>query len=522
MGNEHNNNDTHSENETKHRGSVDIFKNLFHNKRKSSHPNSTQKHKLIEKKPKLPTCPICFMECKNYKRLKNCNHLICHDCLKAYISTDLKNISKYPLSCFQSNCDKLLDFSDVEYALNFNKDLLFIFDKFSILCAISPKEREQCPKCDMVFFYQSKWLREKAEPFKWIKDEERVKCASKLCDKKFLGFIIRRHHCRMCGEIFCDNCSSNELPLSATSNQMLKTWMKTNKYKEEESHNRRASVVKAKKWLKNVAASSTSHELELSSSDEDNDKEYEEKKYNDKEYGNSAEVMQSKANEDKKQEEKKEGMPELVLTVSEENLIEEERVRCCYECWLDYYRGVCAECDYTYCIQCRQEWHNNYDCEAIKQRKKEINLRKKLQDAQTEELMLREGWRRCSGCKVWVAKTEGCNHMTHENCPKPNELETKKCHFCYCCGELLYDPYHKHEKNGKLHFENGVFNECRNNDKAQQIREKLHDNVKENIEKIENEFDENGLIVKDDTLHRCESTSFCFPEFSSYNKNETH
>eukprot|EP00483_Globobulimina_turgida_P004251 UN04260 len=133
--------------------------------------------------------------------------------------------------------------------------------------------------------------------------------------------------------------------------------------------------------------------------------------------------------EEKNEEEKKQNESEFMLSESEEGLIEDARVRCCYDCWLDYYRVICTECDYTYCIHCRQKLHNDYDCEEIKKAKKEIYLRKKLNEAQTEELMLREGWRRCPGCKVWVAKITGCNHMTHDNCPKPNELKTKNVIF---------------------------------------------------------------------------------------------
>lgn len=366
-------------------------------------------------KPKLPTCPICFMEVEDYINLKNCNHLICKECLNGYISTDLKNIIKYPLKCFQQNCDELLDFVDVQYALNFNKDSLFIFNKFSILCAISPKEREQCPKCEMVFFYQSKWQRDKVKPFKWIDDNERDKCHNPVCNKTFIGFIVRRHHCRICGEIFCNQCSSNLLPLSAASNSMLKQWIKTNtdqsqNYENNKSHNsNNKQVENAKKWFNNTIAASTSQDLWSDSDDDDED----DIKLD--ENGNFIQESRKKRKKEDKEEEKKEEEKkeekEFALSPSEQELIEDERVRCCYPCWLDYYRGICAECDYQYCIQCRQEWHDNYDCEEIKKEKKAIYLRKKLNDAQTEELMLREGWRRCAGCKVWVAKSEGCNHM---------------------------------------------------------------------------------------------------------------
>jgi len=38
----------------------------------------------------------------------------------------------------------------------------------------------------------------------WVPDADRQEC--NLCKTSF-GFFTRQHHCRTCGEIFCDNCS---------------------------------------------------------------------------------------------------------------------------------------------------------------------------------------------------------------------------------------------------------------------------------------------------------------------------
>eukprot|EP01050_Picozoa_sp_SAG11_P026530 SAG11_NODE_6387_length_1323_cov_1.758987_1_plen_273_part_10 len=43
----------------------------------------------------------------------------------------------------------------------------------------------------------------------WIPDDERTKC--KGCALSFTKLIRRRHHCRKCGEIFCDTCSSSRI-----------------------------------------------------------------------------------------------------------------------------------------------------------------------------------------------------------------------------------------------------------------------------------------------------------------------
>lgn len=44
---------------------------------------------------------------------------------------------------------------------------------------------------------------------KWIADEKANSCFN--CNSDFIFFIKRRHHCRMCGQVFCSKCSNNFL-----------------------------------------------------------------------------------------------------------------------------------------------------------------------------------------------------------------------------------------------------------------------------------------------------------------------
>ncbi|XP_049634190.1 RUN and FYVE domain-containing protein 1 [Suncus etruscus] len=46
----------------------------------------------------------------------------------------------------------------------------------------------------------------------WLKDDEATHC--KQCEKEF-SISRRKHHCRNCGHIFCNACSSNELALAS-------------------------------------------------------------------------------------------------------------------------------------------------------------------------------------------------------------------------------------------------------------------------------------------------------------------
>lgn len=43
----------------------------------------------------------------------------------------------------------------------------------------------------------------------WVEDSKCKACYE--CDTPFSVFV-RRHHCRICGRIFCANCTSNAIP----------------------------------------------------------------------------------------------------------------------------------------------------------------------------------------------------------------------------------------------------------------------------------------------------------------------
>nr|XP_033782763.1 RUN and FYVE domain-containing protein 1 isoform X4 [Geotrypetes seraphini] len=53
-------------------------------------------------------------------------------------------------------------------------------------------------------------LGSESEGHSWLKDDEVTDC--KQCQKEF-SISRRKHHCRNCGDIFCNNCSNNELSL---------------------------------------------------------------------------------------------------------------------------------------------------------------------------------------------------------------------------------------------------------------------------------------------------------------------
>jgi serine/threonine protein kinase len=45
-------------------------------------------------------------------------------------------------------------------------------------------------------------------PPTWVKDSEASVC--RLCEEPFSWLCLRRHHCRACGQVVCNSCSSNQ------------------------------------------------------------------------------------------------------------------------------------------------------------------------------------------------------------------------------------------------------------------------------------------------------------------------
>ena len=44
----------------------------------------------------------------------------------------------------------------------------------------------------------------------WVTDGKRSRCG--LCGAEF-GLLTRRHHCRRCGDVFCDDCTAHSLTM---------------------------------------------------------------------------------------------------------------------------------------------------------------------------------------------------------------------------------------------------------------------------------------------------------------------
>lgn len=53
----------------------------------------------------------------------------------------------------------------------------------------------------------------------WMADDASVCCL--FCQRDF-GFVRRRHHCRACGKLFCDSCSSARIALDKATDERVR------------------------------------------------------------------------------------------------------------------------------------------------------------------------------------------------------------------------------------------------------------------------------------------------------------
>ena len=93
----------------------------------------------------------------------------------------------------------------------------------------------------------------------------------------------------------------------------------------------------------------------------------------------------------------------------------------------------CPLCGVEYCLKCDMVYHVEQTCEEVQEAKRqaalqaradEINNQVLPEDNQLEEWARQVGAKRCTQCRYWVQKNEGCDHMT---CRCGYE-------FCYICG----------------------------------------------------------------------------------------
>ena len=81
----------------------------------------------------------------------------------------------------------------------------------------------------------------------------------------------------------------------------------------------------------------------------------------------------------------------------------------------------CPTCKKRYCLGCRDDYHPGNTCQENRAMKNPDAADQMFQD-----FLKGSKYKQCPSCKVWVERSEGCNHM--------------KCRcgmeFCYSCGSV--------------------------------------------------------------------------------------
>ncbi|WJX24533.1 RBR-type E3 ubiquitin transferase [Trifolium repens] len=81
----------------------------------------------------------------------------------------------------------------------------------------------------------------------------------------------------------------------------------------------------------------------------------------------------------------------------------------------------CPNCNRMFCAQCRVPWHDGIKCSEFEKLNADERGR---EDVMFMNLAKDMQWRRCPRCRIFVAKSMGCNVMSCR-C---------RCVFCYACG----------------------------------------------------------------------------------------
>ncbi|CAF0781414.1 unnamed protein product [Didymodactylos carnosus] len=97
--------------------------------------------------------------------------------------------------------------------------------------------------------------------------------------------------------------------------------------------------------------------------------------------------------------------------------------------------AICLQCQFTFCLKCRDVWHPQIECPKTLQIKnlkvksknnkihqdQEMTIYKEILSAEIIEVNTKP----CPNCNIRIEKNGGCNHMICTKC---------KIHFCWTCG----------------------------------------------------------------------------------------
>ncbi|RMC13034.1 hypothetical protein DUI87_10564 [Hirundo rustica rustica] len=84
------------------------------------------------------------------------------------------------------------------------------------------------------------------------------------------------------------------------------------------------------------------------------------------------------------------------------------------------YKIQCPSCQFVWCFKCHSPWHEGVNCKEYKKGDKLLrHWANEIEHGQRNA-------QKCPKCKIHIQRTEGCDHMTCSQC---------NTNFCYRCGE---------------------------------------------------------------------------------------
>eukprot|EP00930_Biecheleria_cincta_P028351 TRINITY_DN19788_c0_g1_i1.p1 TRINITY_DN19788_c0_g1~~TRINITY_DN19788_c0_g1_i1.p1 ORF type:complete len:589 (-),score=79.68 TRINITY_DN19788_c0_g1_i1:309-2075(-) len=155
----------------------------------------------------------------------------------------------------------------------------------------------------------------------------------------------------------------------------------------------------------------------------------------------------------------------------------------------------CPSCKELVCWKC-QERHEGSSCAEYWRWRHEHNENDPDQQA-FDELMAKEGWKKCPVCKAPTSRSFGCNVMTCESAACRSAGGCSK--FCYVCGEQLPGSTYF---NNVLHFPDGIFrdfcvNKPRDHDQESDVFFQLWRLVQARLDDVEQTFEKHKRIAKE-------------------------
>eukprot|EP01106_Pelomyxa_sp_JSP_P001059 TRINITY_DN1157_c0_g1_i6.p1 TRINITY_DN1157_c0_g1~~TRINITY_DN1157_c0_g1_i6.p1 ORF type:complete len:167 (-),score=40.98 TRINITY_DN1157_c0_g1_i6:62-562(-) len=93
-------------------------------------------------------------------------------------------------------------------------------------------------------------------------------------------------------------------------------------------------------------------------------------------------------------------------------------------------------CRFTFCINCKEEWHSEISCEQYQKWKEENS-----EEDSRYNVWVRQHSKLCPKCHAAIEKNGGCNHMTCKSCQHQ---------FCWLClADYTSNHYSTGPCNGK-------------------------------------------------------------------------